>query len=373
MPMRINIPPTTRLLLGLLLLLSLLTGAIRYIQWARIHAGSTLEPGLPPSAIPVPYLALSPALAIFYPWVFVTSVLVESNIFALAISAVTILYGGRYLERAWGSAELVKFLVLLAVIPNFIACLLAILWHGITSKGLGSLSTISGAVALQSAFLVAFKQLVPEHTVAIAKGLIKMRVKHFPLLFLLGHTIVAGVFGTYVSVILAWTGFLTGWIYLRFYKFSPDLSSTATGRTMGIRGDASETFSFATFFPEPISFGIAAVTDRVYDVLVAARICTPFSAEDVEVGNEQAMAREEGGLPTVANGAGGRPSVRGGGKREEAERRRALALKALDQRLHAAASRGQPAASRGSSVPPESSRPSESRSDQADRSNGETS
>ncbi len=212
---------------------------------------------------------------------------------------------------------------------------------------------------------------------AIANGLIKMRVKHFPVLFLLGHTVVAAVFGAYASMILAWAGFLVGWIYLRFYKFSPDLSSATTGRTLGIRGDASETFAFATFFPEPISFAVAAVTDPVYDVLVAASVCTPFSAEDVEVSNEQAMAREEGGLPTLFNGAGGRPPVRGGGKREEAERRRALALKALDQRLHAAASRGQPqsAASRGSPVAPESSRPSgqESKPEQVDRNNGETS
>jgi hypothetical protein len=53
----------------------------------------------------------------------------------------------------------------------------------------------------------------------------------------------------------------------------------------------------------------------------------------VESGNEQATARAEGGLPTLM-------SSRGSGRREEAERRRALALKALDQRLHAVSSRG---------------------------------
>ncbi len=141
--MRINIPPVTRLLLGLLLTLSLLTGVIRYMQWARLKTRdgnnyTDWEIGGPPSAIPVPYITLHPSLAIFYPWVFVTSTLVESNIFALVISAVTILYGGRYLERAWGSAELVKFLVMLAIIPNFVACLLAIMWHAMTSKGMGS-------------------------------------------------------------------------------------------------------------------------------------------------------------------------------------------------------------------------------------------
>ena len=184
---------------------------------------------------------------------------------------------------------------------------------------------------------------MPEHTVTIARGVIKLRVKHFPAIFLLGNTVAGIVLGLDTALILAWMGFLSAWIYLRFYKFSPDLSSSSTGASSGIRGDASETFAFAAFFPDPLSTPIAAASDKIYDALVAMRICTPFSAEDVEAGNEQAMAREEGGLPSLLNGGGTRAGVRGGGKREEAERRRALALKALDQRLHAASNRAQSA------------------------------
>ena len=75
------------------------------------------------------------------------------------------------------------------------------------------------------------------------------------------------------------------------------------------------------------------MADSVYNALVALHVCTPFSAEDIESGNEQATARGEGGLPSLLEPGGRRG---GGGKREEAERRRALALKVLDQRLHAA-------------------------------------
>lgn len=109
-----------------------------------------------------------------------------------------------------------------------------------------------------------------------------------------------------------------------------------------IKGDASETFAFAYFWPDVVQPPIAAVADGVYNALVAIRIITPFSAEEVETGNVQATARGEGGLPSLLNQGGRRI---GGGKREEAERRRALALKALDQRLHAAATnKPQPAA-----------------------------
>lgn len=78
---------------------------------------------------------------------------------------------------------------------------------------------------------------------------------------------------------------------------------------------------------------IAFAADQVYSLLVAFKILTPFSEDDIASGNEQVLARGEAGLPTLLNSRGG---ARGAGKREEAERRRAVALKALDRRLQAA-------------------------------------
>jgi len=211
------------------------------------------------------------------------------------------------------------------------------------------LAYIQGSVALQGAFLVAFKQLVPEHTVTILKGIIKIRVKHFPAIFLAANTISGFVIGTDTVLVLAWAGFFTSWTYLRFFKKQADLAGTGTGGTT-VKGDASETFAFAAFWPDVIQPPIAAVADGVYNALVAVHILTPFSADDVETSNVQATARGEGGLPSLLDSAGRRGG--GGGKREETERRRALALKALDQRLHAAtANKGQPAAASQALVP----------------------
>jgi hypothetical protein len=193
-------------------------------------------------------------------------------------------------------------------------------------------TTISGGIAIQSAFLVAFKQLVPEHTVSILRGLVRIRVKHFPAIFLLANTISGLLLGTETALFLAWLAFLTAWTYLRFYRVSPLLSAATGADGPTVRGDASDTFAFAFFFPEPIHTPLAGVTSTVYNLLVAVRLCTPFSDDDVDAGNEQAMARAEGGLPSLMH-------PRGSGRREEAERRRALALKALDQRLHAATTR----------------------------------
>lgn len=164
-----------------------------------------------------------------------------------------------------------------------------------------------------------------------------MRVKHFPAIFLLANTISGIVLGTETAMFLAWFGFFTAWVYLRFYRISPSLSSAATGDGSVIKGDASDTFAFAHFFPEAAQAPISGVADQVYNTLVTLKICTPFSAEEIDAGNDQASARAEGGLPSIMN-----PNSRGGkggATRAEAERRRALALKALDQRLHAAAAR----------------------------------
>ncbi|KAI8934694.1 hypothetical protein NX059_008385 [Plenodomus lindquistii] len=328
---RINLPPLTRALLAAL------------VAFTLLNLVSRRQPGVK-AVVPllhsegVPYLTIRPGKSLIYPWVFALATVVEQNLLGLATSGLTIFYGGRYLERAWGSHDFTKFILFVAVIPNILTFLLYIAGYLLTGKDYMLYTTIAGAIAIQAGFLVAFKQLVPEHTVAIAKGLIRMRVKHFPAIFLAANTVSGIVIGTETAMFLAYFGFLTAWIYLRFYRVSPSLSSSATGDGSIIRGDASDTFSFAHFFPEPLQTPIATLGDAIYNTLVSLKVCTPFSDQDIDAGNEQASARAEGGLPSIMNPSS--KGGRGGGTRAEAERRRALALKALDQRLHAAAARG---------------------------------
>lgn len=128
----------------------------------------------------------------------------------------------------------------------------------------------------------------------------------------------------------AWLiGFVASWVYLRFYRISPIVDAASTGDSSILRGDASDTFSFAAFWPDLVQPYIEGLADAVYTGLVSFKILTPFTAEDVNAGNVQASVRSGGDvLPSLLN----RPS----GRRDEAERRRALALRALDQRLQAA-------------------------------------
>ncbi len=109
MPPRINIPPVTRVVLIVLVVQSLLNAAIRYRQWT---SGSNIV---------IPYLTFVPQLSLIYPWTLLTTTFVENNVFTLAISTLTVYHGGRYLERAWSSAELAKFIVVVSLIPNLLS------------------------------------------------------------------------------------------------------------------------------------------------------------------------------------------------------------------------------------------------------------
>jgi hypothetical protein len=183
-----------------------------------------------------------------------------------------------------------------------------------------SMTPIAGSIPIQISFLIAFSQLVPAHTVTLFRGIISLRVPRFPLLYILLITTLAFTpLLSAASFFLATLGFMVSWTYLRFYKTAfPDLD---TNQSSGLRGDASETFAFTEFFPDATKGPIGSISTIVYNLLVAVKICTPFSAADISASRSDSYIHR---------------SSAPGSTRAETERRRALALKALDQRLHAA-------------------------------------
>lgn len=116
MQLRLNIPPLTRILLGLLLTISITYQVTRYLV----------------PRFKTELLALVPQWSIFYPWVYVTATYAEGNVITLFIAGATILYGGKYLERAWGSLEFGKFVAVVTILPNVAATFIYILWFAIT-------------------------------------------------------------------------------------------------------------------------------------------------------------------------------------------------------------------------------------------------
>src|SRR5882757_7387920 len=101
MAFRINLPPVTRILLAVIIALSLLYNVTRW----RLLAPDASDPTStdPPSRVIVPSLALVPSQCLWYPWTLLTATFVEQNIFTLIVNGINIFFGGKYLERAWGS------------------------------------------------------------------------------------------------------------------------------------------------------------------------------------------------------------------------------------------------------------------------------
>lgn len=127
---RINLPPLTRSLLAGLVVFTLLNFVLRpNSDWVE-----KVEKPLIGVGNGVPYLTIVPGRSIIYPWVFALATVVEQNLLGLIITGLTIFYGGRYLERAWGSQEFTKFIMFVAMIPNILSFVLYMLGYLITSS-----------------------------------------------------------------------------------------------------------------------------------------------------------------------------------------------------------------------------------------------
>jgi len=253
------------------------------------------------------YMTVVPASALFYPWTLVTSMFVETSLLEFVASMIFVPASLKYLERLWGSIETLKFIVVSVGVSNVIA--FAFNWIEFVATRNADLFLYGmqyhGQMALQTAILVAFTQLIPEHQVQVF-GFLKARVKTLPMAYLTLSTVLC-IVGFQCPWIIIQFGWFVGWIYLRFYKKN-------SGESVGgvdTYGDRSETFSLTSWFPPFLHKPLTMLGNFVFDLATRFHLI-PASSSDVEIGSYSQVP---------------------GTARAEAERRRAMALKALDQRL----------------------------------------
>ncbi|KAG9070059.1 hypothetical protein KI688_009389 [Linnemannia hyalina] len=262
-------------------------------------------------------IALVPVSAPFRFWTFATASFFERNIIMYAINTFILLGCGKYLERAWGSRELFKYLSITSVGTMLGIYFTCVFEYVVRSNDALLYDTQAyGLTGVVAGFLIGFKQLVPEHLVTVW-GVFSIR--SLPLLFAIVMFLGAFVTHTQIELLMAIYGLFISWIYTRFLKVQD-----------GIRGDRSETFSFASFFPEFIQPPVKAVSNFFFGILVKLQICSPTGyggSFQYDLENPQMAGM-------------GHTFTQPGSLRAEAERRRALALKALDMRLHAASGGG---------------------------------
>ncbi|KWU43266.1 DUF1751-domain-containing protein, partial [Rhodotorula sp. JG-1b] len=299
-----SLPPATRALTGLLVACTLLFTLLR-LSVSPKDLRNLVGAAGQDSSLLFPWLVLVPGNVGWAPWTLLVSSFVEVNLVEFLISALTLPLAARYLERVWGAAELVKFVVAVVVASNVIAVAVNIIEATVLRDKALFLYGMSyhGLSALQVGFLVAFTQLIPEHQVQVFGGLFHMRVKSLPMLYVTFSNIVC-VLGYQSPYILVQFGWLVSWFYLRFFKYNEGVD---------FRGDRSETFAFHNWFPPFVQKYVARVANFVFLLAVRFKVL-PSWGTDVESGTYAPVP---------------------GGQRAEAERRRQLALEALDRRMAA--------------------------------------
>ncbi|KAJ1974343.1 hypothetical protein H4R35_003656 [Dimargaris xerosporica] len=172
-------------------------------------------------------------------------------------------------------------------------------------------TSIHGLFGVVSGLTVAFKQAIPEHRVVLGhRSWLAFRVNYLTFIYVPITAMILCLLGQYPYACLVVFGTIAAWVYLRFVK---DYNGT--------RGDLSDAFAFATFFPDPVQPPIRWLCEHIFRFMVWCHILRPMPAYNP-------YSVENGVLPT--------PSLSVlGDEQSEAERRRALAMKAVDLRLNA--------------------------------------
>ncbi|KAI8811361.1 hypothetical protein BJ742DRAFT_674844 [Cladochytrium replicatum] len=209
--------------------------------------------------------------------------------------------------------EFVKFVILVNVSSYLLVATAMFIEYALTLNIKFLVTSANGLSGLLFGFLVAFKQMVPEHTVNVFK-IASVRVKYIPSLAIAGYIVLFLVDLVNAQLFIILSGTLTSWVYIRFFK-----------QQDGIRGDRSETFSFASFFPEILHPFIAPVSNATFHLFVALRLLPPLAAS--------VLPTTTAAMSSTIYGDLNKPQNPLGSDTADAERRRALALRALDKRL----------------------------------------
>ncbi|KAI1287339.1 Transmembrane protein [Halotydeus destructor] len=225
------------------------------VKWCTLNPGYVLSPW-------------------HWPWATVsvfTYAFIELYLYQVVLDIAIISLSTTLIEPLWGKKELFQFFL---VINFFVAVLTmshyimiyavkgdAVYLYGVKIYGLsGYLSAIS----------VTAKQLMPD-SVIVSTAYGKMKNDNVPLTGLLSALVlyllnlISGM-----SVICCLYGLLTAWVYLRFVQFHP---------TNGTRGDLSDSFSFATFFPNVLQPPVALISNTIYQFLVKIHVCSERSRQ----------------------------------------------------------------------------------------------
>ncbi|KAL4216330.1 hypothetical protein ACF0H5_024057 [Mactra antiquata] len=256
-----------------------------------------------------PYITVTPGYVLppnFWVWTYFTHTFIEFHFWDVLADVLVVILCGKLLEPLWGAMDMLLFFL----ITNFsvaIATSFTYLVIYLVSKNEDYLfdTYIHGLAGYIAGFSVAVKQVMPDH-VLVTSPFGKLRNTHIPLIlvtFVITLRLIGALDGPY-PIMFTW-GVISSWVYLRFYQ----------KHSNGNRGDMAENFSFASFFPSQVQPVISIMSNSIFAIFVKVKICKkPQRHYDVSSPTTITIT-----LP--------------GTDPQDAERRKNLAIKALNERL----------------------------------------
>ncbi|CAF1380847.1 unnamed protein product, partial [Didymodactylos carnosus] len=242
----------------------------------------------------------------FWIWTILTHSFIEIHLWHTCLDVIVVFLYSKMIEPLWGTKELLSF-YFLVTIPNaiFATCIYFIIYMVTFNEEYLFERPIYGLASFVGAYCVVIKQIMPD-TVLISTPFMKLKQDHIPLLIILISTILYVINAVPIHFLIMLSfGIFISWTYLRFFQFHKN----------GTRGDQSNTFSFASFFPPPIQPFISVLANTIFEIFVRVKICKPFV-------KKYNVAPPSSITITIP-----------GAEAADADRRRQKALKALDDRL----------------------------------------
>eukprot|EP01062_Namystynia_karyoxenos_P056080 TRINITY_DN47037_c0_g1_i1.p1 TRINITY_DN47037_c0_g1~~TRINITY_DN47037_c0_g1_i1.p1 ORF type:complete len:367 (+),score=131.87 TRINITY_DN47037_c0_g1_i1:72-1103(+) len=315
---------------------------------SAVLAGSVLALSLACNVFPalIPLTAFVPSSTLtghFYIWNIFTGFAVETWVVAAVPAAVVVAHVGGAVEHVWGSVEFVKFTAAVAAMTHATVLVYVVIKYVAGTEGLFYMY-FSGGTGLAQAVLVAQAQLHgDDRPFAVAP----LRWRHVPAALALAGTVweLAAprhvpsdaeigegrplLRGTWLfhAILSPWYA----WAYLRFFqRYRP---------AQTVPGDVSAQFAFRNFFPGPLELPAGVIANAAFALASLAG----FGAAV----RDAAAARAAGGEGFGALGAGGelgsaeKALTAMGTNPTDADRRRQVALAALNERMAAVHSASQ--------------------------------
>lgn len=245
-----------------------------------------------PNELFVPFLTFIPTVSpvLARPWVIVTAGFIEDSFLTLALAVPAVFYLGGFLEATWGLPELLRFLLVAVCALNLSLYAYYSVKAAVVGAGTSVPPVVISSVAIVMALIVAVKQRISGHYIILFKGSLRIKVTHLPFLVLAVLGALSLVLESYRIVwMLALTGFISSWVYLRYFKASSNdrqsyllpfslrrsantptpLSSTRTlAFDNNSRGDRSDLFALVTFFPAPLSSVVKVASDYAFAFMI---------------------------------------------------------------------------------------------------------